>query len=363
VKGERIVVAMSGGVDSSVAAALLLKQGYDCVGVTMRTYRESATPAGSKVAGCCSVLEVRDAQKVAAELGIPHYVVNYEEVFKTHVIDNFLDEYVAGRTPNPCVLCNQLIKFDVLREFAGRMGAGRVASGHYARITCDAGIGRYRLWKGRDPHKDQSYVLYSLTQEQLAHTLFPLSEVSKTQTRQVAHQLGLHLAGKHESFEVCFVPDGNYRRFITERRPQADRPGPVRHVNGEVLGEHHGVAFYTVGQRRGLGIAAADPLYVVRIDRAANTLWVGGSEDLLKSRFVAIRPHWIPFDRLEAPLQAQARIRYNAPESPARVEPVDEHSIEVELLSPQRAVAPGQAVVFYQGDEVIGGATIDNVLQ
>ncbi len=351
---------MSGGVDSSTVAAMLVADGYDCIGVTMQTYRSQLAPVGGKAHGCCTLDEVRDAQKVAGDLGIPHYLVNYEDVFQQHVIDNFVGEYVAGRTPNPCVRCNQFIKFDVLREFAQRMGASRVASGHYARITFD---GRYHLWKGRDPRKDQSYVLYVMTQEQLAHTVFPLADMTKADTRTRARTLGLHLADKHESYEVCFVPDGNYLRFITERRPEAARPGPIRHVDGETLGEHRGIAFYTVGQRRGLGIAATEPLYVVRIDRPANTLWVGGAEHLTRTRFLARTPHWIAFDRLAGSIDVQARIRYNAPEAPARVIPVDGDTVEVELRTPQRAVAPGQAVVFYWDEEVVGGATIDKIVE
>ncbi|HEY4003551.1 MAG TPA: tRNA 2-thiouridine(34) synthase MnmA [Candidatus Xenobia bacterium] len=357
--GQRIVVAMSGGVDSSAVAAMLVDQGYDCIGVTMRTFPTGASPSTRKAHGCCTLQEARDAQRVAAELGIPHYLLNYEDVFQENVIDNFLDEYVSGRTPNPCVRCNQFIKFDALREFATRMEASHVASGHYARINHNR---RWRLYKGQDPHKDQSYVLYVLTQEQLAHTMFPLAGLTKAETRETARRLGLHLADKAESYEVCFVPDGDYLKFISTRRPDALRPGPVRHVSGEVLGEHRGIAFHTIGQRRGLGIAAPRPLYVIRIEVASNTLWVGEEEHLHRSRFLVKDANWIAFDRPPDGLLCEARIRYNSPEGPARIHLQPDGRLEVELRSPQRAVAPGQSAVFYQEDEVLGGGIIEKVL-
>lgn len=355
----RVAVAMSGGVDSSVVASMLVEAGVDCVGLTMQVGPEAPrAPLSGKSRGCCTLQEVHDAQRVAWDLGIPHYTLNLREGFETAVISDFVAEYVAGRTPNPCIRCNRHVKFGLLLERARALGAEHVATGHYARIDAGGPGGRLRLLKGVAPGKDQSYVLYSLTQEQLDATLFPLGTLDKAATREMAHRAGLCTAEKRDSVEICFIPDGEHAAFIRRRAPEAMRPGPVVHVDGRVLGTHAGLPAYTVGQRKGLGISAPEPLYVVRLDAATNTVVVGPAGALVCSRFEVVECNWVSLPEPREDLEVTVRTRYNGTEAEAMVIPIGSRTAEVRVPGGVRAVTPGQAAVFYRGDVVIGGGII-----
>lgn len=359
----RVAVAMSGGVDSSTVAAMLVQAGVDCVGLTMQT--GVAPPRAAmegKARGCCSLQEVRDAERVAWSLGIPHFTLNLREDFERTVIDDFVREYAAGRTPNPCIRCNQHVKFDLFFRRARALGAEHVATGHYARVDALGDEGRLRLLRGVDRAKDQSYVLYTMTQEQLDVALFPLGEFTKTETREMARRAGLCTADKADSVEICFVPDGNHAGFVAARSPGAVRPGAVVDLEGRVVGTHAGVPAYTVGQRRGLGISAPRPLYVLQLDAAANTVVVGPVEALVKTRFTVTDCNWIGMSALERVLEVTVRIRYNGGEMAAVVTPMEDRLVEVQVPSGARAVTPGQAAVFYQEEVVVGGGTIHQVL-
>lgn len=360
-----VAVAMSGGVDSSVAAALLVKAGYEVVGITLQIWQESQTDP--RHAGCCSLGAVIDARRVAKALGIPHYVLNFRQKFADTVIADFIAEYRRGRTPNPCVQCNRYVKFDAFLEKADEVGAQYIATGHYARIQYDDKSGRWLLLKGINREKDQSYVLFPMTQAQLARTLFPLGELaSKSETRALARELGLPVADKPDSQEICFVANaGGYRAFLQNRVPDTMRPGEIRDVEGNLLGTHPGVAFFTIGQRRGLGISGhKEPLYVVDIDAERNLVVVGTEKHLYCRRFLVEAVNWIAVSGLSQPLAVQARVRYNMPEAAATLYPTDcPTSVEVEFETPQRAVTPGQAAVFYRGDIVVGGGTIARRLE
>lgn len=356
---KRVVVAMSGGVDSSVAAALLKEQGYDVIGITMQIWPKSQeNPAEENPGGCCSLSAVEDARAVAYELGIPYYVVNFRETFEREVIDYFCHEYASGRTPNPCIVCNHRLKFAALLEKALALGADYVATGHYARVRYDKGRGRFLLLKGVDEHKDQSYALYGLTQYQLAHTLFPLGELTKDETRRIAARLGLPVAAKEDSQEICFVPDNDYRGFLRRHIPDKIRPGPFLDRTGRVLGTHKGLPFYTIGQRRGLGVASRDRLYVTGLDPERNAVILGPSEDLYRTGLRAEAVNWVSIAPPVSPLAAAVKVRYNGPETPAEVIPAGENEVVVRFRQPVRAVAPGQAAVFYQKAEVLGGGVI-----
>lgn len=345
---KRILVAMSGGVDSSVAAALMQKRGYEVIGVTM-TLSPSETQAAPAGRGCCSVWDVTDAEKVAWKLGIKHYVFNLREEFQQHVIGDFLAEYARGRTPNPCRRCNQHIKFDHLLRRAQALGVEHVVTGHYARIRFRDG--RYRLLRGKDARKDQSYVLASLTQEQLAHVMFPIGEMDKAHVRELARELGLGVADKAESQDLCFIPDGDTAGFLGRHLPT--EPGPIVDPEGHELGRHQGLARYTVGQRRGLGLAAGEPRYVLRLDVVDNRLVVGADEDLLRRSMTVEELNWLG----EPPARARVKYRSTTPGELATLEHEPER-VHVRFDSPQRALAPGQAAVFYRRDEVLGGGTI-----
>lgn len=344
---------MSGGVDSSVAAGLLCRAGYDVVGVTMRLYTEERDDLPEANRTCCGVEAVDDAQAVAHVLGIPYYVMNYERAFQTHVIDTFVAEYARGRTPIPCLACNQYLKFDLLLQQALALGADYVATGHYAQVTERGGA--YHLLKGADRWKDQSYFLYTLGQAELARTLLPVGGMTKDETRQAAVELGLPVAGKAESQEICFIPDNDYRRFVAERLNA--EPGDLVDTAGRVLGRHTGITNYTVGQRHGLGVASPAPLYVTAIDVEANRVVVGGAGELLGTRVLVEDARFVQ-GLPSGPLPVTAKIRYRSPEAEATVIPVADGSVELRFAEPQRAITPGQAAVFYAGDTVVGGGTI-----
>lgn len=350
---KRVVVAMSGGVDSSVAAALMHQQGYEVIGITM-TLSPQETQAAPAGRGCCSVWDVNDAEKVAWKLGIRHYSFNLREEFQQHVIDDFVQEYARGRTPNPCRRCNQHIKFDHLMRRAQELGAEKVVTGHYARIVHDEAAGVHRLLRGRDPKKDQSYVLASLTQEQLAHTWFPIGELEKSEVRRLAEELGLtSVAHKAESQDLCFIPDGDTAGYLRQHLPQAERKGQIVERDGTPLGEHQGLAYYTVGQRKGLGIATGKPRYVLELRVASNQLVVGDEEELLQSHMVVDELNWLQ----ARPSRAYVKFRHQTPGAEAALEGRGE-SVRVDFDTPQKALTPGQVAVFYHGDEVLGGGTI-----
>lgn len=352
---ERVLVAMSGGVDSAVAAALLHEQGYDVVGVTLRLYTEADDAALSSGRTCCGIEDIGDARAAAQAIGIPHYVLNMEREFERDVLDAFVDAYAQGRTPNPCLNCNQYVKFDTLLQRAIAMGCDRLATGHYARIERDGDV--HRLHQSRDEAKDQSYVLYTLDQDALRRTLFPLGAMTKTETREVARRAGLPLADKPDSVDICFVPGGDYREVLAQRGVRGE-PGAIERVDGSTAGEHAGVAHYTVGQRRGLGIAEGERRFVTDIDAKRNVIVIGGEADLYRRRVHASEPHWV-VEPPEAGEPLRARIRYHAQEVEASVSALDASGFTVEFAAPVRAPAPGQAIVLYRGTEVVGGGVID----
>lgn len=354
-----VVVAMSGGVDSSVAAALLKEEGYNIIGVTMQIWPPDKDVAGD-FGGCCGAGAVEDARRVAYKLGIPHYVMNFRDNFAQKVIADFCREYSHGRTPNPCIRCNQYIKFDALLEKAKRLGADFIATGHHARIERDENTGTCLLKKGADPQKDQSYFLYPLTREQLARSLMPVGNFTKAQIRAIAGELGLPVANKPESQEICFVPGDDYPNFLKDYIPQAAEPGPIVDEAGKILGRHRGILFYTIGQRQGLGIAAPEPLYVTAIETERNTIVVGGKEKTYSTELVASGLNWITTEPDE-PITVKARIRYRHPEAEAEVFPLNDTSVYVKFAEPQMAITPGQAIVFYDGDTIIGGGTIEKM--
>lgn len=355
---KRVVVAMSGGVDSSVAAALLLEQGYEVIGVTMQIWDSNVTEVAGEHVGCCSLSAVEDARRVAAQLDIPYYVMNFRDIFEEKVIKYFTGEYMLGRTPNPCIACNRFVKFEALLDKAMALGADYIATGHYARLEYNNGLKRYTVRRARDRKKDQTYVLYGLTQQQIARTLLPLGNYNKSQVREIASDLGLSVAAKAESQEICFVADDNYRNFLREQA-QDIQPGPFLNMKGEVIGTHQGIPFYTIGQRRGLGLAGGQRLYVINIDRQNNTITVGPEEGILGNELIASDINWILYDTITGTLDVEAQVRYNGSPSPAIIQILEDGRLHVRFHNPQRSITPGQAVVFYQEDYLVGGATID----
>lgn len=350
---------MSGGVDSSVAAALLLQRGYEVIGMTMQIW--SANAPADDYGGCCSLAAVDDARRVCDLLGIPYYVTNLRSEFERRVISDFVAEYTAGRTPNPCIACNRYLKWESLLQRALALEADYVATGHYARIE-DGDGGRRLLLRGVDPGKDQSYALYNLTQDQLRRTLLPIGDLPKSEVRALAASLGMAVAQKPDSQEICFIHDNDYRRYLREEAGVIGQPGPFVDTAGRRLGTHGGIPFYTVGQRRGLGLAADEPLYVIRIDRERNAIIVGRRAELLADGLIANEPNWISIPAPSEPRQARVKIRYNAEAVACTLEPLPEGAVRVRFATPQSAVAPGQAAVFYDGDVVLGGGVIERAL-
>lgn len=355
-KPTRVVVAMSGGVDSSVSAALLVEGGYDVVGVMMRLWAEEGGP-DSPPNRCCTPDQMADARRVAAQLDIPFYVVDMQAPFKQHVVDFFLDRYRAGVTPNPCLSCNRHIRFTHLLQHALALEADYLATGHYARVR-QAGDGTYELHKGVDAAKDQSYVLSVLRQDQLARTMFPVGGYTKPEVRALAEGFGLTVASKDESQDLCFLADGDYRRFLRDHTPDLFEPGPIVNQAGEVIGQHSGLPNYTIGQRKGLGIAAPEPLYVLRADPARNALVVGYRGELGDDHLLAEQVNWIAGGPPGDAFRAGVKIRYRACEVPARVTPLNGDRAEVVFDEPVRDATPGQGAVFYDGEQVLGGGVI-----
>lgn len=359
---EKVVVAMSGGVDSSVVAALLKEEGYEVVGVTMQIWRSNKSGANNP-GDCCGMQQaINDARRVAHLLDIPHYTIDIREVFAKKVIADFCYEYSIGRTPNPCIRCNQYIKFGALLEKAREIGVKFVATGHYAGIEYDQAGSRHLLRKGVDVSKDQSYMLYVMTQDQLKCALMPLGRFTKEKVRQMAQQLGLPVAEKPESQEICFIPNNDYPEFLKEYLTGAGESGEILDMKGNILGEHKGIEHYTIGQRRKLGISNKKPLYVIAIDRKRNAITVGEKENLRSKELIAAGINWIAIEGLRQPTTVKAKIRYHHREVEAEITPWDEDRISVKFKESQMAITPGQAVVFYDRDIVLGGGTIDKVL-
>ncbi|RMH68428.1 MAG: tRNA 2-thiouridine(34) synthase MnmA [Gemmatimonadetes bacterium] len=351
-----IVVAMSGGVDSCVAAALLVEQGYDVLGMTMKTFCYGSIETTEK--SCCSIDSINDAKSVCRQLGIRHHVIDEVETFQSTVIDNFVNEYAAGRTPNPCVICNSQLKFWDLLIRARQAGYDKVATGHYARIRYNEVSGRWELLKGRDEHKDQTYFLWDTSQEQLAHTVLPLGELTKPEVRHLARKYGFRTATKPESQEICFIPDNDTRGFLKRQLGDRLQPGEIQDEAGNVLGMHEGTPLYTIGQRKGLKLAVGRPVYVKRIDPQNNVVVVADDDALYQKELVVERTNWISIKTLEKPLTVTAKIRYRHHGDQATLYPLDAHRARVVFETPQRAITPGQSAVFYQADVVIGGGLI-----
>lgn len=350
----KVIVAMSGGVDSSLTAALLKEAGYEVIGVTLHLWCEEKQGTASHHRACCSVEDQEDARRVCHLLDIPHYVLNFQDLFQNWVVDYFCREYSVGRTPNPCIACNQHIKFRYLLDRALALGADYLATGHYARI--DFRDGSYHLHTARDTAKDQSYVLFTLGQEELARLLFPLGEYTKPEVRRKASALGLPVSSKPDSQEICFLPDGDYRPFLDSRLTSI--PGDIMDTQGKVLGKHRGIAFYTIGQRHGLGFTHPGRYYVTKIDASANSVVVGSEEELLGTSLSVGSLNWIAGTSPPSPIALTVKYRYRSPAAPALLW-LEEEKAKVHFVQPQRALTPGQAAVFYQSDEVLGGGIIE----
>lgn len=355
--GKKVVVGMSGGVDSSVAAYLLKQQGYDVVGVTMQIWQDESHEEIENKGGCCGLSAVDDARRVAAMLDIPYYVMNFKSEFKRDVIDYFVREYLAGRTPNPCIACNRYVKWESLLTRSIQIGADYIATGHYARI-CELPNGRYAIRNSVTAKKDQTYALYNLTQEQLKRTLMPIGDYTKEEVRKIAEDIGLMVAGKPDSMEICFVPDNDYASFIEKETGVTSVPGDFVDVDGNVIGKHRGVIHYTVGQRKGLGIALGKPAFVVAIRPEQNQVVIGEDRNVYTERLYANNLNFMAVDDISEPVHVKAKIRYSHEGAYCTVRKIDSDTIECIFDQPVRAVTPGQAVVLYDGEYVLGGGTI-----
>ncbi|APQ77463.1 tRNA 2-thiouridine(34) synthase MnmA [Clostridium botulinum] len=353
---KKVLVGMSGGVDSSVAAYLLKEQGYEVIGVTMQIWQDDEEFI-EKEGGCCSLSAVADARRVANKIGIPFYVMNFKDAFKRNVIDYFVDEYMEGRTPNPCIACNKFIKFSSFLDKAMAMGIDYVATGHYAII--EKHNDRYIIKKSEDDKKDQTYALYNLTQFQLERTLMPCGQYKKSKIREIAKEIGLRVHNKKDSEEICFIPDNDHGRYIKNRFPNKVREGNFVDKQGNILGTHKGIVYYTIGQRKGLGIAFGKPMYVVDINPFRNEVVLGDLEDLLNTELIAKDTNYIPFDTLKEPMEVEAKIRYSQTPSKAIITPIEDGRVRVNFHEKQRAITKGQSVVFYKDDLLIGGGTIE----
>lgn len=348
---------MSGGVDSSAAAYILKENGYDVIGVTMQIWQDEDEEQVQNNGGCCGLSAVDDARRVANQLDIPYYVMNFKEAFQYKVIDYFIDEYEKGRTPNPCIACNRYIKWESLLQRSMEIGADLIATGHYAKIE-RLDNGRYTLKKSVTDKKDQTYALYNLTQFQLAHTLMPIGDYNKDEIRKIAEKIDIVIANKPDSQEICFIPDNNYGRFLEKNRRKGSRPGNFVDVHGKILGRHKGMVYYTVGQRRGLGIAFGKPMYVLEMKPETNEIILGSNEEAFENALYANELNFMCIEKLEKPMEVMAKIRYSHQPAEAIIKMADQDKIKVIFKEHQRAITPGQAVVFYLDDYVVGGGTI-----
>lgn len=355
---KKVVVGMSGGVDSSVAAYLLKKQGYDVIGITMQIWQEDKEYE-EREGGCCSLSAVDDARRVCEKLDIPFYVLNFRDSFKENVIKYFVQEYIDGKTPNPCIACNKHLKFDELLRKARGIGAEYVATGHYAKI--EERDGRYLLIRSDDDRKDQTYALYNFTQDQLAHTLMPCGGYTKDKIREIAKEIGLAVHNKKDSEEICFISDNDHGRFIKEERPGEVKPGNFVDSKGNVLGKHKGIVYYTIGQRKGLGIALGKPVFVTDIRPETNEVVLGSEETIFNTDLIAKDVNFIPFDKLDGEMNVQAKVRYSAKPADAVISPLPDGRVKVSFKEKQRAITKGQSVVFYDGEIVVGGGIIEGL--
>ena len=354
---KKVVVGMSGGVDSSVAAYLLKEQGYDVIGVTMQIWQDESQEQIEDNGGCCGITAVDDARRVAMQLDIPYYVMNFKNEFKKNVIDYFTDEYIHGRTPNPCIACNRHVKWESLLKRSLEIGADCISTGHYARIA-QLENGRYAIRNSVTAKKDQTYALYNLTQEQLSHTLMPVGDYNKDEIRAIAEKIGIQVAHKPDSMEICFVPDNDYAGFITRETGYVSRPGNFVDLHGNILGTHKGIIHYTVGQRKGLGLAMGHPVFVVAIRPETNEVVIGENDDVFSTKLYANNINLMSVDKIEEPIRARAKIRYSHEGADCTIRMADDGLLECVFDEKQRAVTPGQALVIYDGDYVLGGGTI-----
>lgn len=356
---KKVMLGMSGGVDSSVAAAILLEQGYEVIGVTLQIWQDMDEELKKSEGGCCSLSAVDDARRVANKLGIPYYVLNFKDIFNKTVIEYFKEEYFKGRTPNPCIACNRHVKWQAMLDKAISMGIDYIATGHYAKVMFDTATGRFVLKKSVTDKKDQTYALYNLTQEQLSRTLMPVGDYPKDRIREMARELGLSVASKPDSQEICFINDNDYGKFLTENCDKKIVPGKFVDTSGKVLGNHKGIVHYTVGQRKGLGMTFGKPMFVVALDAKNNTVVLGDDREVFSNSLMASDLNFISIEKPIDGMRVKAKIRYSAIESPAIIHVENDNSIKVDFDEPQRAITPGQAVVFYDGEVVVGGGTID----